>query len=187
MERHKLKQLTASERRELEDCRRHERDARVYRRALAILRIDDGDHPASIADALDVSQNWVYRWIGRYNATRSVDGLRDRPRSGRPPVLEQISDEQFEGIVEESPLAFGYTAFQWTVPLLRGYIEQEFDLHASDETVRRRLHRQAYRWKRPRYVYIETDPHKGQKKGGSFEPSYLLAMMRRSSSRMKRR
>jgi transposase len=187
MERHGLEQLTARERRELEDAARHERDARVYRRAIAILHINDGDHPETVADALGFSQQWVYRWIRRYNEKRSVDGLRDRPRSGRPSVLASISDEEFNRLVAQSPLSLDYMAFTWTAPLLRGHIERTFGIKLCDETVRRRLHRQEYRWKRPRYVYIETDPHKGQKKGESFAHSLWRAMMQQSSSPMKRR
>ena len=187
MERHGLKQLTARERRELEETARHARDARVYRRAIAVLHIDSGDHPETVADALGVSQMSVYRWIARYNDERSADALEDRPRSGRPPVMASISDEEFDHLVAQSPLSLGYMAFTWTVPLLRGHIERTYGIELSDETVRRRLHRQEYRWKRPRYVYIETDPNKGQKKGGSYARSLWRAMMQQSSSPMKRR
>jgi transposase len=187
MERHGLKELTAHERRELETAVRIERDARVNKRALAILHIDYGDHPGDIADALATTQAWVYRWIARYNEAGSVEALRDKPRSGRPPQMAAISDVQFDRLVAQSPLSLGYMAFAWTVPLLRGHIERTFGIALSDETVRRRLHRQDYRWKRPRYVYIETDPHKGQKKGDSFARSLWRAMRQQSSSAMKRR
>lgn len=187
MERHGLKHLTARERRELEHTARHDRDARVYRRAMAILHIDDGDHPETVAEALGVSQMSVYRWIDRYNKEQPAAALRDRPRSGRPRKLASISDEEFDKLVATSPLSLDYMAYTWTVPLLRGHIERTYGITLSDETVRRRLHRQEYRWKRPRYVYIETDPHKGQKKGGSFARSLWRAMMQQSSSPMKRR
>lgn len=187
MERHGLKHLTARERRKLEETSRQTKDARVYRRAMAILHIDDGDHPEAVADALGVSQMSVYRWINRYNAERSTAALEDRPRSGRPPVMASISDEEFDQIVAQSPLSLDYRAFAWTVPLLRGHIERTYKISLSDETVRRRLHRQEYRWKRPRYVYFETDPSKGQKKGESYARSLWRAMMQQSSSPMKRR
>lgn len=187
MERHGLKQLTATERRELEETAHKTRDVRVYRRAMAILRIDDGEHPEAVADGLGVCQMSVYRWIARYNEERTTDALVDRPRSGRPAILGGISDEEFIKLVEQSPLSLGYSAFAWTVPLLRGHIEREYGLSVSEETIRRRLHRQDYRWKRPRYAYIETDPNKGQKKGGSYASSLWRAMMQQSSSSMRRR
>ena len=187
MERHGLKPLTARERRKLEETSRRTKDARLYRRTMAILRIDAGDHPEAVADALGVSQMSVYRWITRFNDERSVEALADRPRSGRPPLMAAISDEQFAALLQQSPLSLGYMAFTWTVPLLRGHIERTFGITLSDETVRRRLHRQEYRWKRPRYVYIETDPSKGQKKGESYAHSLWRAMTQQSSSAMKRR
>lgn len=187
MERHGLKQLTASERRKLEETAHDTRDVRVFRRTMAILRIDDGDHPEAVADGLGVSQMSVYRWIGRYNKERSADGLADRPRSGRPAALAAISEEEFDQLLGQSPLSLGYSACAWTVPLLRGHIERTYGIKVSEETIRRRLHRQEYRWKRPRYVYIETDPNKGQKKGDSYARSLWRAMMQQSSSSMRRR
>ncbi|WP_237050022.1 winged helix-turn-helix domain-containing protein [Microvirga ossetica] len=40
-------------------------------------------------------------------------------------------------------------------------------LAVSPRTLRRRLHEAGYRWKRPRYVYVERAPHLAQKKGAS--------------------
>jgi len=37
----------------------------------------------------------------------------------------------------------------------------------SPRTLRRRLHEAGYRWKRPRYVYVQRAAHLSQKKGGS--------------------
>ncbi|WP_335645653.1 winged helix-turn-helix domain-containing protein [Microvirga ossetica] len=37
-------------------------------------------------------------------------------------------------------------------------------LAVSPRTLRRRLHEAGYRWKRPRYVYVERAPHLAQKK-----------------------
>ena len=39
----------------------------------------------------------------------------------------------------------------------------------SPRTLRRRLHEAGYRWKRPRYVYVERAAHLPQKKGGSLD------------------
>ena len=35
----------------------------------------------------------------------------------------------------------------------------------SPRTLRRRLHEASYRWKRPRYVYVQRATHLPQKKG----------------------
>jgi transposase len=145
MERHGVRHLTARERRKLEETSRTTKDVRVIRLSMAILHIDDGDHPEPVADVLGVSQMSNYRWIDRYNRDRSAESRWDRPRSRRPPLMATISDEQFDQLVEQSPLSLEYMAFAWTVPLLRGHIERSFGIRLSEETARRRPHRQDYR------------------------------------------
>ena len=41
------------------------------------------------------------------------------------------------------------------------------DAQAFLRELRRRLHEAGYRWKRPRYVYVQRAAHLAQKKGGS--------------------
>jgi transposase len=64
------------------------------------------------------------------------------------------------------PRRCGYQATSWTVPLLAHDLAAK-GLAVSPRTLRRRLHEAGYRWKRPRYVYVERAAHLAQKKGGS--------------------
>jgi transposase len=57
--------------------------ARFVERAQIILAIADGQSPAPGACRLGLSRPTVYTWIHRFN-DRRLDGLEDRPRSGRP-------------------------------------------------------------------------------------------------------
>ncbi len=164
-----LLELTDEERAELETQQARTRDARTHRRLAAILKIAAGDPPDLVADALDVHIATVYRWIERYAHQYDSDDLLERPRSGRPRKLQALDDHTLEQLLTASPEQYGYRATAWTVALLRSHIHQHFNLIVSDETLRRRLHQQEYRWKRPRYVYRDADPHKGQKKGASFQ------------------
>jgi transposase len=168
METRKRIRLTAAERRELEKARACATNAHVFQRAHALLRLDEGDTPEMAADAVAKSISTIYRWINRFESERKVEALADRPRSGRPRILDALTDREFERILDQTPMSYGFRAYQWTVPLLREHLRRRYRIDVSDEPVRRRLHALNYRWKRPRYVYIETDPHKGQKKGGSF-------------------
>jgi hypothetical protein len=57
-------------------------------RARIILRAADADRPTNlrIAEELGCDDDTVRSWRSRF-AERGVEGLRDLPRSGRPPVL----------------------------------------------------------------------------------------------------
>ncbi|MFJ5804197.1 helix-turn-helix domain-containing protein, partial [Streptomyces decoyicus] len=58
-------------------------EVRVVLRARVVLAAADGLANGAIARKLGVSVNTVRKWRGRF-AARSVDGLRDAERSGRP-------------------------------------------------------------------------------------------------------
>ena len=73
---------------ELESFYRSEEDPKVKERLLFILRVEgDGAVPSRVAEGeLHRSRPWASYWLGRY-LEESVEGLKDKPRSGRPPRL----------------------------------------------------------------------------------------------------
>jgi transposase len=166
----RLVRLRSGQRAALERLLGRTKDARNHRRILAILKIAANEPPELVADALGVARASVYRWIERYNTHMRGKDLLEQPRSGRPAKLRSLSEDELECLLSRSPEDFGYRATTWTVALLCSHIQRRYGIHVSDEAMRRRLHRQNYRWKRPRYVYHKTDPHKGQKKGASSLP-----------------
>lgn len=73
---------------ELEDAYKREKDARVKERILLIMLIKDGRKPAHAARELHRAKSWAYTWRDRYDA-EGIEGLRDKPRSGRPPRVSE--------------------------------------------------------------------------------------------------
>jgi transposase len=160
--------LAPSDRRRLLRAIRRERDARVCRRAQAILGLDDGRPVDEIVRLTGLSRSAIYRWQRRYLAARRVDALRDQPRPGRPTTADVITAARMERELRRDPLALGYAATGWTVPLLATHLRRTYGDPITPRTLRRRLHALGLRWKRPRYVYAEKDPHRAQKKGALF-------------------
>jgi putative transposase len=78
---------------------RNERDARVRERILLVIRISsDKQHIDSVARELHRSRAWAYKWYKRYNDEGLEEGLKDKPRSGKPPA---ISTETMDKIKQE--------------------------------------------------------------------------------------
>src|SRR6266478_1996524 len=73
---------------------KHAQDASLYRRTLAILEIDQGKPVAAVAEALGVTRQTVYNWLGSYGETYDPLALVDAARSGRPsswtPDLQEL-------------------------------------------------------------------------------------------------
>ena len=74
--------LTARGRDALAEYARHATDARVNRRALALLVLAAGDSPTRVAERYRVSRSTVYEWAARWGSTDAPG----RPPAGRRPL-----------------------------------------------------------------------------------------------------
>jgi transposase len=142
------------------------REARVYRRLEALLLVAEGHSVAEAARRCRVDRSSVHRWLVQYRARHEPSALRDRSRSGRPRLHHTLTPQRLAAALARDPHRCGYQATSWTVPLLAHDLATK-GLAVSPRTLRRRLHEAGYRWKRPRYVYVERAAHLPQKKGGS--------------------
>ena len=144
--------LSTWKRRRLEKQLRTAKDARVYRRTLAVLEFDRGKSITEIARSLRVSRLTVYRWLRKYGASQDPECLHDEHRSGRPLHWTEECAEWLESFLRRSPTELSYYAVNWTVPLLRDPLQLTMGMEFSDHTIRRALRVLNYVWKRPRYV-----------------------------------
>jgi len=144
------------------------REVRTYRRVQAVLWVAQGRAVAEAAQIADVQPWAVYAWIGTYLRTHDPDSLRDAPRPGRPRAAAAITNERIGREIRRDPTRLGYNSTGWTVALLADHLRQKYGSAITVRTLRRRMHDLGLRWKRPRYVYATKDPHRAQKKGGSF-------------------
>ena len=109
-------------------------------------------------------QYWCRAWRRSAARRRPEQVLAEKPRRGRPPGVSALSRERLLAESSKGPLALGYAATNWTVPLLAHHL-QGLGLPITARTLRRRLHAADLRWKRPRYVFAAPEPNLPQKKG----------------------
>lgn len=165
--------LSSGQRRQLERQLKHAHDVRLYRRTLAVLEYDRGRSVTEISRSLRVSRPSIYRWIARYQESADA-GLSDEERSGRPPSWTAECSEWLHSFLKRCPAELGYSAVNWTVPLLRDPLEMCTGKRFSDATIRRALSRLDYVWKRPRYVLV-PDPEREKKTTNSPQNSAVVA------------
>ena len=97
-------------------------DAKQARRLLAVAMILDG-HPRLLAAQVGGMDRQTLRdWVHRYNA-QGVEGLRDVPRSGRPPALSAEQMQELEGLVLAGPDLKRDGVVRWRCVDLRGQIK----------------------------------------------------------------
>jgi transposase len=161
--------LRAQERRHLQDLIVRTSDARILRRAYALLWGAEGKSVHEIADQLKVSRQTVYNWVKRFY--ERADGelmtrLADAHRSGRPKTALGIIDPLIETVIDSDPREQGYRATVWTAPLLRNYLANVHHLTVSCQSVRLAIARLRFRWKRPRHTLALRSATWRQAKGG---------------------
>jgi transposase len=154
--------LTPWQRRRLRRQLKETRDARLYRRTLAVLEFDHGRSAADIAHMLGVTRQSVYNWVEVYTRAHDPASLEDEGGQGRHPLLDEERESLLEAILAVSPRQFGHPHASWTVPLLQEVLEGTTGLRVSEDTVRRALHRLDFVCKRPRYDLI-PDPEREKK------------------------
>jgi transposase len=156
------------DRHRLADAFRRVTEVRTYRRVQAVLLVARGHPVTEVAQLTGAKPAAIYGWIARYLQTHQPDRLADAPRSGRPRVATAITDARIKRQFRRDPLRIGYSATGWTVALLAKHLGRVYDCPITARTLRRRMRALGLRWKRPRYVYADKDPHRTQKKGGLF-------------------
>ncbi len=139
---------------------------RIFRRIQAVLLVALGWALAEVARITGARTGAIYHWVQRYLRGHEVASLEDAPRAGRPRVAVRITDARIVREFRRDPLRLGYNTTGWTVPLLATHLSQKYGCPLSPATLRRRMRDLGLRWKRPRYVYADKDPHRAQKKGG---------------------
>ena len=111
--------------------------ARKVKRALALLKADEGISDPKIADALSISLSTVARLRKRFVVEGMDRALNERPRRGRSRKLNGRQEAHLVAVAcSEAPE--GYT--HWTLRLLAGkVVELGYSESISPETVRQIL------------------------------------------------
>jgi transposase len=119
-------------------------DAKTARRILAIAMVLDGHARQAAAEAQAMDRQTLRDWVIRYNE-HGIDGLADRPRSGRPPLLTAGQQTELETWVEQGPDLAKDGVIRWRRFDLRERIMKRFGVAMHERSVGRMLRRLNFR------------------------------------------
>jgi transposase len=119
---------------------RRTKDSDQARRLLALALVMEGASRTQAARTAGMDRQTLRDWVIRYNK-EGVDGLRDRPRSGRPAQLNDEQLAELAQLVEAGPDIDVHRVVRWRCVDLQAEIKRRFDVEISERHVGRLLKR----------------------------------------------
>lgn len=107
-------------------------------RLVALALVLEGASRTAAARAGGMDRQTLRDWVIRYNEA-GVDGLGDRPRSGRRPRLNAAQLAELARLVEEGPDIDVHHVVRWRCLDLQAEIKARFDVEVSERHVGRLL------------------------------------------------
>jgi transposase len=119
---------------ELRELAKRSRDPRQIRRLLALAAVYAGLSRADAAQVGGMDRQTLRDWAHRFNA-EGPEGLRDRPRGGRPRRLSDAQMAELAVIVETGPDPARDGVIRWRRIDLKRVIEERFGVVYSERAV----------------------------------------------------
>ena len=116
------------------------RDGRVSCRLIALAMVLEGASRGAAASAGGMDRQTLRDWVLRYNEA-GIEGLSDRPRSGRPPALTPAQMQELKELTLAGPNVEEHGVVRWRCIDLRGEIARRFSVQVHERTVGTLLHR----------------------------------------------
>jgi putative transposase len=125
--------MTLTRRNEFESLYKKESDSNVKERLFLVMKVEgDGIVPAHVAKDLHRSRTWASDWLARYYK-EGTDGLKDRPKSGRPSELSSEITLKIKRMLKESKQG-------WTTKQVNDLIVRESGIQYHYHHIYRLLH-----------------------------------------------
>ena len=110
--------------------------------------LDQGRSQAQVVEKLGVSGMAVWKWVQAIE-TGGTDGLKSKPRSGRPPKLTDRQLERLDRLLTRGPTKLGYATELWTLRRIAEVIEKHFGVEYNASGVWHVLKRLGWSCQKP--------------------------------------
>jgi len=142
---------------ELRRLARHGRDGRVSARLLALANALDGLPREKAARLAGMTGQTLGDWVHRYNV-EGIEGLRDRPRPGRPCGLDEGQQAALKALVLKGPRLARDGCVAWRLRDLCGLVERRFGRRYSETGMLRLIRGLDLSRQKARPVHPAADP-----------------------------
>ena len=142
----------------LNNAYKKEKDSNVKERILLVKHVKiDKQEAASVAEhELNRSRWWAYKWLHRFDKD-GLDGLKDQPRSGRPPDVPEDVMMQIRSELADSNTGWDFRQVMDTIYKKTGVRYHEVHIY-------RLLHKWGFKSKVPQRRFVNTASTKDKRK-----------------------
>ena len=141
---------------ELRRLARREANGRVASRLLGLAHALEGMERGQAARLAGMDRQTLRDWVIRFNE-QGIDGLRDRPKSGRPPWLDEGQMASLRALVLRGPDPERDGVSTWRAKDLCRIVEARFGVAYSENGMLRLLHDLGLSWQKTRPIHPEAD------------------------------
>lgn len=135
---------------------RRETDGRVASRLLGLANALGGMDRGQAAGLAGMGRQTLRDWVIRFNA-EGVEGLRDRPKSGRPSWLDDGQLATLKALVLRGPDPERDGVSTWRAKDLCRLVAERFGVSYTENGMLRRLHDLGLSWQKTRPIHPEAD------------------------------
>ena len=134
-------------------------DARLIRRALALLALGDGQPPSSVAARQGVAVSSLYNWV-KLLLVEGVAGLRVQWQGGRPCKLTATQKVRLVDLLKAGPEEAGFPSSCWSTLLIQLLIKCQFGVLYNSHYVAELLHNLGFSFQKARFLADRLDEAK---------------------------
>ena len=132
------------------------RDANAARRMLALALVLEGASRATAARSCGMDRQSLRDWVHRYNG-EGLEGLSDRPRSGRPSLLTPTQMAELEQVIAAGPDPAVDGVVRWRCVDLRRVVDERFEVEIAERTMAKLVHKLGFSRLSPRPRHPKAD------------------------------
>lgn len=125
-------------------------------RANAVNAHLNGQSVDSISEMFGIHRATVYRWIDKYNESKSLKRSVN-PGSGRPPILSNQQIKKLTKLILSPASKYGYETDFWTIRRIIEIAKRYLNVKISKTTMYEMLYNENYSYKKPEKRYYEAD------------------------------
>jgi putative transposase len=143
----------------LNNAYKKEKDSNVKERILLVKHVKiDKQEAASVAEhELNRSRWWAYKWLHRFDKD-GLDGLKDQPRSGRPPDVPEDVMMQIRSELADSNTGWDFRQ------VIMDLIYKKTGVRCHEVHIYRLLHKWGFKSKVSQRRFVNTASTKDKRK-----------------------